>query len=65
MKTLHPRRLALGAAIAFGLAAVIDLFVWTTTHENDWLYVAVVFVAAALLWVGVSFKLRTRRNENT
>jgi hypothetical protein len=64
MDTSHRRTLALGAAIALGLAAVIDFVVWATAHEKDFLYVAAVFAVAALLWAGVSFKWRTRGDEN-
>jgi predicted membrane channel-forming protein YqfA (hemolysin III family) len=60
MKSSRPWTFALGAAIGFGLAAIIDFVVWTTAHQKDLLYVAVIFAVAALLWVGVSVKLRTR-----
>ncbi len=63
MNTSHRRTLALGAAIGFGLAAVIVFHLWTTDHQKDWLYVSVVFAVAALLWAGVSFKLRKRGHE--
>jgi hypothetical protein len=61
MNTSHRRTLALGAAIGFALVAVIVFHLWTTDHEKDWLYVSIVFAVAALLWVGVSLKLRTHR----
>lgn len=60
MNTSHRRTLALGAAIAFGLAALINFVVWATAHQNGSFYIAVAFAVAALLWAGVSFKWRTR-----
>ena len=59
MNTTHRATLALGAAIGFGLAAVIDLVVWAKVRQSDMLYVAVLFAVAALLWVVLSWKLRT------
>jgi hypothetical protein len=59
MNTLNRGTLALGAAIGFGLAAVIDFVVWAKVRQSDLLYVAVLFAVAALLWVVVSFRWRT------
>ena len=63
MDTSHRRTLALSAAIVFGLAAVMVFHLWTTDHRQDWLYVSVLFAVAALLWAGVSFKLRKPGHE--
>ena len=64
MNTSHRGTLALGAAIGFGLAAVIELVVWAKVHQSDTLYVAVLFAVAALLCVVVSLKWRTSGKEN-
>lgn len=63
MSTTYRGKLALGAAIGFGLAAVIDFVVWRTVHQQDTLYVGVLFAVAALLWVVVSLKWRTNVKE--
>jgi hypothetical protein len=64
MNAIHRGTLALGAAIGFGLAAIIELAVWAKVHQSDWLYVAIVFALAALLWLGVSLKWRTSGKDS-
>ncbi len=64
MNTSHRGTLALGAAIALGLAAVIDIVVGVTGHEKDFFYVAAVFAVAAILWAVVSFKWRSSEKAN-